>query len=254
MITRPQQSHRKPLLIVVTIMLLFGIGYLINKNLYNREEASWQVQQPATSTMVEEKPVPQPEPIKPIPPTLALDVPFTPQAPTANWDELHNEACEEASAIMAYAYFNDIASLPASYVETKISELTQWQTDNYGYYLSINNSEMVKMLREAFDLKAELVDMSEEAIKRALTDDKLVILPANGQMLGNPNFTPPGPIYHMLVIKGFNTNGFITNDPGTRRGKDYFYTYETLYNSNGNWSHTEHKVDLTDKQVIIVSK
>src|SRR5688572_5442442 len=41
-----------------------------------------------------------------LPKTLLLKVPFTPQAPTANWDELHNEACEEASSLMAAAYFN----------------------------------------------------------------------------------------------------------------------------------------------------
>lgn len=250
--TSQQQSNIKILLVVATLALLFGAGYLINKNLYNDQDTQQQSLQPATN--LADKAEPTPEPLEPIPPTLALSVPFTAQAPTANWDQLHNEACEEASAIMVNAYFNEIASLPASYVETKISELTKWQTDNYGYYLSISNNETVKMLTEVFDLKAELADISEDSIKRALTDGKLVILPANGQMLGNPNFKSPGPIYHMLVITGYNEKGFITNDPGTRRGKDYFYTYKTLYESNGNWSHSDNAVDLTDKQIIIVSK
>ena len=49
-------------------------------------------------------PEPQPFPsssdassVKPpeeIPDKFLLQVPFTPQAPTANWDEMHNEACE----------------------------------------------------------------------------------------------------------------------------------------------------------------
>src|SRR5687767_2969126 len=48
-----------------------------------------------------------PAPSQPkIPGTLSLPVPFTPQAPTGNWDTIHNEACEEASAIMANAYFS----------------------------------------------------------------------------------------------------------------------------------------------------
>lgn len=243
-------------LVMITIILFFGAVMLINKNLYKTEEKAQTGDQALSlaDTTVESKKEVELEPEKPIPATLALTVPFTPQAPTANWDELHNEACEEASAIMAYAYYNDISSLPASYVETKISELTKWQTDHYSYYLSINNAETVKMLKEAFGLNAELVDMSENAIKRALAENKLVIMPANGRLLGNPYFTPPGPIYHMLVITGFNTKGFVTNDPGTRRGKDYFYTYKTLYESNGNWSHNDHAVDLSEKQIIIVSK
>ncbi len=61
-----------------------------------------------------------------IPSTKILSVPFTPQAPTANWDELHNEACEEASAIMANAYFSGMTkqTLNPDYVENEISRLT----------------------------------------------------------------------------------------------------------------------------------
>ncbi len=253
MLTRPTPQYKSLLLIIVTIALLFGGGVLINNNLYEAQEELSATPAPATESPASEV-VETPEQHQPIPPTLALTVPFTPQAPTANWDELHNEACEEASAIMAYAYYNDITSLPATYVETKINELTQWQTDNYGYYLSINNQEVVRMLKEVFSLDAKLVDTSELTIKQALADNKLVIVPANGRLLKNPNFKQPGPIYHMLVITGFNEKGFITNDPGTRRGKDYFYTYKTLYESNGNWSHSDNAVDLTDKQIIIVSK
>lgn len=55
-------------------------------------------------------------------------------------------------------------------------------------------------------------------------------------MLGNPYFTPPGPIYHMLVIKGYNLTEFITNDPGTRRGADYVYSYQTLMKAIHDWN------------------
>ncbi len=67
-----------------------------------------------------------------IPATLMLPVPFTPQAPTANWDAPHNEACEEASAIMAAAYFagSTDVNLKPDYVESEIAKLTKWQEDN----------------------------------------------------------------------------------------------------------------------------
>ncbi len=191
---------------------------------------------------------------QPIPPSLALKVPFTPQAPTANWDELHNEACEEASVIMANAYFNKITSLPAPTVEHEINKLTKYQQDTFGYYLSITTPEAARMAEEVYDLKTEIVSMSEQNIKQALANGKLVIFPANGQMLGNPYFTAPGPIYHMLVITGYNGDKFITNDPGTRRGQDYKYDYNVLEDANGNWSHTAHEVNLSDKRIILISK
>ena len=110
------------------------------------------------------------------------------------------------------------------------------------------------MIEQVYGLSAEVVDMSEDTIKQALTDKRLVVFPAQGQKLGNPNFTPPGPIYHMLVITGYDATNFITNDPGTRRGLNYKYTYDTLYEAAGSWSHEDYNVDLTNKQIIIVSK
>ena len=87
-----------------------------------------------------------------------------------------------------------------------------------------------------------------------VVDGKLVIYPANGQMLDNPNFTEPGPIYHMLVITGYDKDTFITNDPGTRNGFNYKYSYDTLEAANGTWDHDAHEINLSDKRIIIVSK
>ncbi len=189
-----------------------------------------------------------------LPASLLIKVPFTPQAPTANWDELHNEACEEASSIMAYAYFNQINSLPAVTVENEITKLTDWQNKEYGYYLSITTNETARMITSVYKMRTEITQISEQVIKKALSENKLVIFPGNGQLLKNPNFKQPGPIYHMLVITGYNEQGFITNDPGTRKGQDYQYSYDTLYQASGAWDHAKHEVDLSKKQIIIVSK
>jgi hypothetical protein len=233
-------------ILIIGLLALAAVGlFLVFKpkdntiQLVRREENISPEEQPATA---------------PLPETKQLVVPFTPQAPTANWDELHNEACEEASVIMAWAYFNGITSLPASRVEAEISKLTDWQTENYGYYLSITTEETVRMAREVYGLKTEVVPLSEAVVKRALADGKLVIWPGQGQLLGNPNFTPPGPPYHMLVLTGYNASQFITNDPGTRRGKDYPYSYATLEAAAGSYSHAAHEVNTSEKFVILVSK
>jgi len=189
------------------------------------------------------------------PKSVNLSVPFTPQAPTANWDELHNEACEEASAIMSAEYFsgNENTKLASELVEEQITKLTEWQQKTFGYYLSISSEETVQMIEANYNLKAKIItDVTEENIKNELSQNHLILFPANGQLLGNPNYKRPGPKYHMLVIRGYTASSIITNDPGTRNGLNYPYDFDTLYNANGNWNHQTEKVDLSKKNMVVV--
>lgn len=190
---------------------------------------------------------------KPLPPSLLIKVPFTAQAPTANWDELHNESCEEATSIMANAYFRQINSLPPHTFENELTKLTEWEDKNFGYHLDITTEDTAKLLRSVYGLKAEVAPTSSDTIKQALAANKLVALAANGQLLKNPFYKQPGPIYHMLLITGYNEKGFITNDPGTKRGENYQYDFDTLNTANGTWNINRHEVDLSQKQIIIIS-
>jgi hypothetical protein len=196
------------------------------------------------------------EPPQVIPDTFLLQIPFTAQAPTGNWDELHNEACEEASSIMAAAYFarDTRKVLPATEVEKQLSTLTEWQNKHLGYSLDTTAEETAQMIRAVYNLKTKLVsDFTEADVKNALLEHKVVILPANGRKLGNPNFRQPGPIYHMLVIRGYTKKEFIVNDPGTRRGENYPYTFATLRNAVADWNHTTNTIDDGKAVIIIVS-
>lgn len=190
-------------------------------------------------------------------PSVLLPVPFTAQAPTANWDELHNEACEEADVIMAAQYFsgNHAATLPASLVETEISKLTTWQKDNFGYYLDITTAEAAQMAEKVYGLKTKIIpNFTEADVKTALSEGKLVIISENGRLLNNPNYKQPGPIHHMLIIKGYDAKGLITNDSGTRNGQSYRYTFKTVYNAAADWVHDKNTTDTSIKAAIIVWK
>lgn len=188
---------------------------------------------------------------------ILLPVPFTPQAPTANWDKLHNEACEEASVVMAYEYYNNNhnSKLDAIFVEQEITKLTEYQNRTFGYHLSTNSEETAKMLTDVYNLNTKILyEFSEENIKNELAQNRLILFPANGKLLNNPNYKLPGPPYHMLVIRGYTETEIITNDPGTRKGENYSYTFETLYDANGNWNHDIEKVDTARKNIIVVWK
>lgn len=249
--TQPQQkSYSKIIGIIVLLLIAGGCLFLFTQHRKNLVRPS----NPNTQTNSNTNKVSNANSNSALPASAKLEVPFTPQAPTANWDELHNEACEEASMIMANAYFEHISSLPPATVEKEITQLTKWQQDNYGYNLSITTEEAARMAREVFGLKTEVVPLTENTIKQALVAGKVVVYPANGQLLSNPNFKQPGPIYHMLVITGYNKDTFITNDPGTRNGHDYKYSYDTLETAGGTWNHDRHEVDTSDKQIILISK
>jgi hypothetical protein len=189
--------------------------------------------------------------------SMLLSVPFTPQAPTANWDTIHNEDCEEASSIMANAYYNGPhdAKLDPSYVEGQLTKLTTWEMQTFGYNLDVTSEETVKMIEANYGLQTKILySFTEDDIKNELAQNHLVLFPANGQLLGNPNYKQPGPKYHMLVIRGYTPTSIITNDPGTHNGLNYSYSFDTLYKANGDWSHQTNSVDLNKKNIIVVWK
>lgn len=189
------------------------------------------------------------------PKSVFLSVPFTPQAPTANWDQLHNEACEEAAALMANAYFKGIPdeTLKPVYVEHELDRLTQWLKTNYGYYLDTTSAETAKMMEEVYGLKTKLMEnFAANDLKKTLEQNRLVLISEFGRLLGNRYYKRPGPVHHILILKGYNEKGFITNDPGTKKGLNYFYTFDTLYNAAADWEHAINTVNLDKKIAIIV--
>lgn len=172
-----------------------------------------------------------------IPAEKNLAVPFTSQAPNANWDADHEEFCEEAAVLMAGRFFRGQKIVSAADAEAGLQQLKTWEVAHLGFYFDTTAAETAEMATGAYGVKVELkVNPTITDIKQAIADDKLVIVPSAGRQLGNPNFKAPGPIYHNLVIRGYTENGkFITNDPGTRKGEAYIYDQEVVMNAMHDW-------------------
>lgn len=221
------------------------------------EEIKYEQVNGSTST-----PIPTKSPIKPLPtptksPLLAevnLAVPFTPQAPHANWDDPYGEFCEEASVLMAMSYIKGEKIPNADVADAKLLAMKAFEDKKFGYYKDTTSAETATIIKEFYNYKkVELVQNPTVAdIKSALSAGKLVIIPVAGRMLGNPYFTPPGPIYHMLVIKGYTNDGkFITNDPGTRHGADFLYSENTVMNALHDWPGNE-QIEQGKKVIIVI--
>jgi len=165
-----------------------------------------------------------------------LSVPFIVQAPFAEWDDLHNEACEEAALIIANAWLNDKEPTKEQ-AEEQILGLVEWQEKNWGGHYDLNVSDTVRLANQYFNLEriyfTEVKDI--EDVKYELSKGNIVIVPTAGRLLKNLHYRQPGPAYHMVVVKGYDKKEIITNDPGTRLGADFKYSYDTFFQAIHDW-------------------
>lgn len=165
------------------------------------------------------------------------NVPFTPQAPFAKWDHDHNEACEEA-AILIVHYFYEKKDLTPTASDKEIMGMVNYQKKNWGGHYDLEAKEIVKLAKEYYGYKniKILYNVSINDIKKEIAKGNPVILPTAGRLLGNPYYKSPGPLYHALVAIGYTESKIITNDPGTKRGENFSYSYSTIKNALHEWN------------------
>jgi hypothetical protein len=182
-----------------------------------------------------------------------LAVPFTPQAPHANWEDPYGEFCEEASVLMAIRYLQNKKIPSATVADAALLAIQDFEEKRFGYYKDTNAEETATIFREHFSYTNVEVKQNPTInnIKQAIAVGRVVLVPVAGREIGNPYFQTPGPLYHMLVIKGYTSDGkFITNDPGTKRGADFLYNEEVLMNAIHDWR-DDGNINLGKKVVII---
>ncbi len=192
----------------------------------------------------------EPDPVV-LPDEINLDVPFTTQAPHSNWDEVHEETCEEASALNVHYYYQGKTFTP-DIAEQELQDLVAYENDTLGFYKDTTAQETADLIKSYWGYeKVELIyDPTVDDIKTQIASGRPVIIPSAGRELGNPNFTDPGPLYHMLVVRGYTDDKFITNDVGTRNGENYQYDYDVLMDSIHDWNNGD--VENGQRVVIVV--
>lgn len=190
-----------------------------------------------------------------LPAEANLDVPFTTQAPFANWDFPYQEACEEASALMVNAYYKGKTGvIPQADADKEILDIVAYEKKTLGFYEDTTAAETAQFIKGFYGYDNVIVKplTSADDIKQAVALGYPVIIPFAGKELGNPNFRNGGPPYHMLVVRGYTSKVFITNDPGTRNGRQYTYTYETILNAAHEWAGSPSNVTTGKKMMIVV--
>ncbi len=156
------------------------------------------------------------------------EVPFTAQAPFAEWNDLRQqEGCEEASVFMAMHWAKRSSFNPED-ARAAILAMSDFQSTNWGEYVDTSALDTVNRLFKAFYKFHDVTyqeNISAQDIKAALKAASIVLISVDGKALQNPYFVAGGPERHMLVVTGFDgvRGEFITNEPGTKRGEDYRY-------------------------------
>ncbi len=175
-----------------------------------------------------------------LPDTINLAVPFTSQAPEGNWDQPWQDACEEAAVLMLDAYYKQY-DLSVLFAKEELQDMVDWEeAKSWGGSISI---ERVQQVTEHYVGTGGRIiqDPTVDQLKGLLAAGHPILAVADGKTLENPYFTNGGPVYHALVIKGYTPTHFITNDPGTRHGADFQYTYDNLISSLKDWNNGDVK-------------
>ena len=188
---------------------------------------------------------------------ISLAVPFTIQAPDSDWSEPWKEGCEEAALLMVSAYRkgDHQSLLPPAKTKGDIAAMVAWETERFGSHKNLGVEEMAVIAREYLNDKNVRVEhqISMNDIKEELRQGNPVIVPAAGQLLGNPYFKTPGPLYHVFVLTGFDGNTFIANENGTKRGYHYHYASTVLEYALHNWQEDQ-TITTTPNAYLIIEK
>lgn len=190
----------------------------------------------------------------PLPESIRIEVPFMSQAPHGNWDMPYQEACEEASLILVHHYLQS-QPITADQMDAEILDMVKIQNEEFGYSADITMAELAEVARQKYGYSAELFeDFMVDDMKRLLAQGHPIIVPLAGRRLGNPYYSGEGPWYHVLVITGYDSKNFITNDVGTRHGAGYKYPYERIYQNIHDWNMAKEDIENGKRVMLVVKK
>lgn len=164
----------------------------------------------------------------------SFSVPFTAQAPEGRWVQPWEDMCEEASIIMVDQYYQK-RELTVPRSKALLLHIFHLKNKHFGRSLDESAETMTALINNFLPWEAHIVNNpSLEQIKEQIDLERPVIVPVSGKDLKNPRFRNGGPRYHVLVISGYNDQKqeFITQEPGTKYGLDFRYTYDTIMDAN----------------------
>lgn len=215
---------------MIKLFFSFLITILLTGCVFNAAKIETPPAKPTSAVIPEFKNSEEPKSAPGIQPKVLLEASFQSQAPFGDWAQPWQDACEEASIIVAEFGLKE-KSFSKEKMRDEIQKLVDYQNTNFGTYRSTNLKNTAKMARDVYGMETELLENpTVDTLKKRLAAGHFIIAPLAGRLLHNPFFTGVGPVYHMFVIIGFDDDDkvFITHEVGTRHGRAYRYPYQTV--------------------------
>jgi len=253
-------SKNKLTLISVIFIILVAFSLLIYK-FFPKNKVENKINQ--ISQKVEEvKETIAPEPTKilssGLPNKHQIKTVFVPQSPEKNWDQPWQDACEEASLLTVDYFYKNITSTDPQTIKNDLLKIFDFETQQ-SFTHDVNIDQMSLVAQKYLNYSTKIItDPTIEDLKKYLSQDIPVIVPANGKTLyqENKHFKEGGPYYHNLVILGYDdtNNKFTVHDVGTQFGAYFKYSYSLLMQSIHDFPVSKQKEDINqgDKKVLIL--
>ena len=162
-----------------------------------------------------------------------LEVPFTTQSPYKEWIPPWDNACEETSITMINAFYHNYPerNIVAEDAAPTILKIVDIEDKYFGFNEDTNSNQNAYLIDNYFSWESTIVKNPTIAqIKHEIDVGHPVILPVYLPYLPNPYYSTKNLDYHVIVISGYDDEPqeFITQDPGTRRGLDLHYSYDSI--------------------------
>lgn len=188
---------------------------------------------PSASPEASPTPVPTPTPL---PDSVFVKVPYTPQAPSNNWDTAHEEYCEAAAVYMVGAYYQGQKypgdRIPPATADAGMAPIVAWERQTWPGVLDLSLDKVGAVGDHFYNLQPVLTPVDLPSVKAQLAAGHPVIIPVMTH--GGPGGTRIAPpygsvsVYHVIVITGYDSQRVYTNDAGFVQGQNWAYSWDVL--------------------------
>jgi hypothetical protein len=182
-------------------------------------------------------PTPSPAPTPaatPLPPSVFIRVPYTPQAPNGNWDATHQQYCEAAATLMVGRYFRgerQQVMAPAE-AERAMGQIVAYERDTFPGVIDLKLEQMALVGTYFYDLKPSIRPATLEAVRQSLAAGLPVIIPVMTHGAPGAQKIAPGfgarDVYHVILLVGYDQSKVYANDAGFVSGQNWGYTWDVL--------------------------
>ena len=189
---------------------------------------------PSPAAAAAAPPPPPPPSPTPLPQSVLIKVPYTSQAPYANW-ATHEDYCEAAAILMYRDYLRGDrrSDIPAAEADADMTGIIKYERSYFKQaHPDLTLQQMGTVAANLYGFHAQVGPVSVDAIKHSIAGGHPVIIPVmthgapGGQKL-SPAYGYEN-VYHVLLLVGYDANHLFANDAGFMGGGDYAYTWYTL--------------------------